>query len=274
MQGLYSTVPADVDVSVPSVQLDVVEIPASLPDDLLLHDGLRLGREGARQAWLEILHETHRRGELFTLLMHPESFSLVGPAIEAVLAEARSLRPEVWIALLRDVETWWREKAAFSVDFDDRSIRFRCSDRATILIRSFEAAEPTRPWHGTYALLESRTLTLDGSSRPLLGVAPGTPRRAVEFLAEQGYVLDTSERARECSVVVDAAVVEHAATDVGLIRHIESTAGPLVRYWRWPNAMRSALCVTGDLDALSLVDYAVRFLKVVSPRAASRGQGA
>jgi peptidoglycan/xylan/chitin deacetylase (PgdA/CDA1 family) len=266
MEHFYSAVSAEVEVSVPSTQGDVVELPTSLPDDLLLHDGLRLGPDGAQQAWLQILHETHRRGELFTLLFHPESFSLLGAPIEAVLTEAQSLEPGVWIAQLRDVESWWREKAAFSVDVHDRAMHFRCSDRATILVRSLDAVEATRPWHDAYALLESRTLTLDGSVRPLLGIAPGTPQHAVDFLAEQGYLLDASERAAECGVIVDADVVEQAGTVAGLVRHVEATAEPLVRYWRWPNAMRSALCVTGDLDALSLVDYAVRFFRLVAFR--------
>ena len=274
MQRFYSAVPAEVEVSVPSAQLDVVEIPASLPDDLLLYDGLGLGPDGARQAWLGILRETHRRGELFTLLFHPESFSLMRTAIEAVLTEARSLSPGVWVARLRDVESWWREKAAFSVDFDDRAMHFRCSDRATILVRSVDAAETTRPWHGAYALLQSRTLTLGGSPRPLLGIAPGTPQQAMDFLAEQGFLLDTTERAADCEVVVDAGVVERAGTPLGLVRHVEATTAPLVRYWRWPNAMRSALCVTGDLDSFSLVDYAVRFLRLMRSRGESGDQGA
>ena len=262
MESFYAGVHADGEVSVPSMELGVVEIPASLPDDLLLHDGLRLGVDGTRQTWLEILRETHRRGELFTLVFHPESFSVLRPAIEAVLTETRTLSPSVWLARLRDVETWWREKAEFAIEVDDRKIHFQCSDRATILIRSIETAAPTRPWDAGYALLESRTLVLDGPTRPLLGIAPETSQRAVDFLAEQGYLLDSSEDAADCGVIIDQGVVERAATAAGLIRHIESTTAPLVRFWRWPNAARSALCVTGDLDALSLVDYSQRFTRL------------
>jgi hypothetical protein len=62
--------------------------------------------------------------------------------------------------------------------------------------------------------------------------------------------------------VIDAAVARLAATEGALIRHIESTDAPLVRYWRWPSEARSALCVSGDLDALTLVDYALRFVRL------------
>jgi len=262
MESFYAGVHADDEVSVPSVELGVVEIPASLPDDLLLHDGLHLGVDGTRHTWLEILRETHRRGELFNLVFHPESFSVLRPAIEAVLIETGTLSPSVWIARLRDVETWWREKAEFAFEVDDQKIEFQCSDRATILTRGIDTAVPTRPWDGGYALLESRTLALDGPTRPLLGIAPETSQRAVDFLAEQGYLLDRSKHAADCGVMIDQSVVERARTAAGLVRYIESTTSPLVRYWRWPNAMRSALCVTGDLDALSLVDYSQRFVRL------------
>jgi hypothetical protein len=33
---------------------------------------------------------------------------------------------------------------------------------------------------------------------------------------------------------------------------------PLVKLGRWPDGAKSALCLTGDLDALSLVDYLSR----------------
>jgi len=39
---------------------------------------------------------------------------------------------------------------------------------------------------------------------------------------------------------------------------IESGTGPLVRVWRWPDGARSALAVTGDIDALTLRDFVVR----------------
>jgi hypothetical protein len=262
MEGFYATDRADDVVSVPTMRGDVVEIPASLPDDLLLHDGLQLGPDGSQQAWVEILHETHRRGELFTLVFHPECFSLLKRAIDAVLTEAGSLLPGVWVARLRDIEGWWREKASFSADVTDGTIRFHCSERATILVRSVDGAGPTRPWHGSYDLLDSRTLTLQDSSRPLLGIAPGTPRQAIDFLADQGYLLDASDSGERCSLVIDAAVVERAGTDVALAQHIESAGSPLVRYWRWPSGNRSALSLSGDLDALSLVDYALRFTRL------------
>jgi hypothetical protein len=43
-----------------------------------------------------------------------------------------------------------------------------------------------------------------------------------------------------------------------LVGHIEASPGPLARYWRSPDGAKSALCITEDLDALTLLDYAGR----------------
>jgi hypothetical protein len=48
--------------------------------------------------------------------------------------------------------------------------------------------------------------------------------------------------------------------EVQLIEVIESSPSPLVRYGRWPYGSKSALCISGDLDALTLFDYASRLV--------------
>ena len=80
------------------------------------------------------------------------------------------------------------------------------------------------------------------------------------FLREQGYILDSSESATRCGVYLDAAALAGLPSEVQLIDHIEACPSPLIRYWRWPNGAKSVLSVTGDLDALSLLDYASRLL--------------
>ena len=47
-----------------------------------------------------------RRGELFVLLFHPESYDQCAQAFENVLREARRPRPGVWVTQLRDVSRW------------------------------------------------------------------------------------------------------------------------------------------------------------------------
>ena len=128
-----------------------------------------------------------------------------------------------------------------------------------MLVRNIETAEPTHAWHCPYRVLESRTLDLPaGGKRPFIGVGGTAPSQTVSFLREQGYILETGEEAQECSMYLDAATLSELKNEVQLIECIEASSAPMVRYWRWPNEARSGLCITGDLDALSLVDYVAR----------------
>jgi hypothetical protein len=91
-----------------------------------------------------------------------------------------------------------------------------------------------------------------------VGLPADAPERVVFFLREQGYILDTGETATRCGTYIDAATLAGLTSEVELLHDIETSAGPLVRYWRWPDGAKSAMCVTGDLDALTLLDYIFR----------------
>ena len=94
--------------------------------------------------------------------------------------------------------------------------------------------------------------------RPFVGLAAGAPGYLASFLREQGYILDCGETASRCGTYLDLATLARLRSEVELVEHIEDSAALLVRYWRWPDGAKSAMCITGDLDALSLVDYASR----------------
>lgn len=264
-QGLsrfYQAESSKTRIAVPRTSDRLVEIPVCLPDDLQLLDGLKLDERGMRRAWIDVLRQTHHRGELFDLMFHPESFEQCGPALEAVLREARDLDPSVWIAPLREVNRWWREKSAFTVERirDGTALRltFHCSARATVLVRHLDIREPARAWYGPYRVLEGRSLRLGADERPWIGVAADTPSELVAFLREQGYIVETGPEAPRCAIYLSPTELADSHDQVQLIDSIETSSVPLVRFWRWPAGARSALSVTGDLDALSLTDYFAR----------------
>jgi len=70
--------------------------------------------------------------------------------------------------------------------------------------------------------------------------------------------VDTCERATPCATYIDAAALARQTSEVELIHYIEAVADPLIRHWGWPGGAKSAMRVTGDLDALTLLDYALR----------------
>lgn len=262
LHRVYKPASAGEVVSTPSVCSGLVEIPVSLPDDLELHDARRLDPVGMGRVWNEILCRTHQRGELFVLMFHPELTRQCRQSLSMVLDQASDLVPVVWIARLRDVSSWWREKATFSVDVQPTPVglqlSFLCSERATILVRGLELDGSQVPWDGAYGRLADPILQVPAEPRPFLGLDGDVPERTASFLREQGYLLDTGLTAPRCATYLDAETLGRLSSEVELIEFVEESRGPLVRYGRWPNGAKSALSITGDLDALSLLDYASR----------------
>jgi hypothetical protein len=263
LQRVYKPAPASQVVSVPAItsNINILEIPVNLPDDLELHDARCLDAEAMGEAWSQVLIRTHQRGELFVLMYHPELMDQCCQPLSAVLNLASSLSPSVWIARLCDISSWWREKAQFSVTLQSAKcelhLSFDCSERGTILIRDI-AADCQQQWDSRYHRLFTPYLDVPVEPRPLLGVYPEAPARTVSFLQEQGYLLDSGQSANQCAIYLDARTLHRLDNQVELVRHIEESRGPLVRYGRWPDGAKSALSITGDLDALTLVDYASR----------------
>jgi hypothetical protein len=246
-------------VCVPWMRNGMVEIPVCVPDDLQLHSGLGLDLSGITEAWIQFLNQTYQRGELFTLIFHPELASYHEPSFRALLHEAKSLKPFVWVARLCEICDWWREKSEFQSEVSQLStglkISFNCSSRATILSKGIGGYGLKEAWDGPYFQVRTRTLDVPAEPRPFVGIALNVSRNVVSFLQDQGYLLDTSEKAPRCAIYLDNSALIQLRTQVELVNWIERSAGPLVRYWRWPDGAKSALSITGDLDALSLLDY-------------------
>jgi hypothetical protein len=112
-------------------------------------------------------------------------------------------------------------------------------------------------WDDRWAVLETRDVPIAEGTRPFVGVRALEPA-TVAFLEEQGYVVDPTEEASRCTVFLEPHVLGRLPSKVALIAHIEASSGPLLKLGRWPNAAKSAFCLAGDLDALSLRDYVGR----------------
>jgi hypothetical protein len=263
---------ADV-VCTPSLDGELVELPASIPDDLQLCDGLGLGEEGLVRAWLAVLERSHAREELFAPLFHPEAYDLLEGAVETLLEAARARRPAVWLTQLRHVARWWRERAGFRATTTPEAggvrVELLCSPRATVLARGWRGGA-ARPWDSAWSVLDDRVLQVPDGVLPFLGVT-GVDGAAIAFLREQGYVVEEGRDAARCGLVLGAGDVERLGCGRGLVDHVEGSAAPLVRFSRWPDEAKSAFCLAGDLDALSLREYADRLRPAVRARSGRGG---
>jgi peptidoglycan/xylan/chitin deacetylase (PgdA/CDA1 family) len=251
--------------SLPSLDDGLVHIPYSLPDDEALVERLALTTaDQMGELWLAVLRRTCELGELFTLGLHPERATLCLEPLAALLSQARSLAPPVWIARLDEIAAWWRARSEAVVevaDVGDGAFHLNVDgpDGVTVLARAVEVDVPTAPWLVGYWWVAAAAFTLRSPWRPFVGLAPGTPPRLADFLRQQGYVVEISGEGHRYAYYFDQTEFT-AEQERPLLAQIEGTGHPLVRLGRWPNGARSALSITGDVDALTLWDYALRFL--------------
>jgi len=258
----YNPVSADVILCLPWEVNGMVELPCCVPDDLQLHDGLGYDLEQIAQVWLDTLHQTYRRGEMFNLMFHPEMASFCEEPFTAVLKEARHFQPQIWVTRLCEIAAWQREFSNFSVDIDVRKdgydLRFNCTPRATLLYRGFVPSGESSPWDGMYRRTQVQSVRVDGPRLPFIGLPADAPEWVTASLKRVGYILETGESGLVCSLYLDKLCLSQFTQPVELISYIESLRVPLLRFWPWPDGKRSVLTISGDLDALSLMDYATR----------------
>lgn len=262
---LYNPWRASERFSLPQLCDQLVQIPVSLPDDEMLLDRLDGDVNGlVEQAWSHMLSETYRRQELLTLQLHPERIARCAPALRALLAKARSLYPPVWITRLDKLASWWRARSQATITVDSACRGELCLNLAgpeglTMLIRSVDVQGPVHPWLNGYQCSEARHLVVKTPLRPFIGVPTNTPPEWVGFLREQGYLVEISDQSRDYSIYLNRPDPlpenRHA-----ILAQIEKSDKPLVKLGRWPHNTCSALSITGDIDALTLWDYGLRFL--------------
>jgi peptidoglycan/xylan/chitin deacetylase (PgdA/CDA1 family) len=243
----------------PRLNDGLVDIPVAIPDDEILTERLRLDDSARAAEWLHVLEFTYARGDLFTVQLHPERITELGEALSATLADARRRQPRVFIARLDDIATWWQRRARFSLEVTRRGdgryhVRLDADPDATLLVRGLDV--PRSPWFGGDAVSDAPEFEAQASRVPLVGVSKRSPADVTRFLAEEGFPVERSDDGEAYGAYVDVPSAEWNESDI--LTSIEAAPGPIVRISRWPRGARSALAVTGDIDALTLKDFMLR----------------
>lgn len=231
-----------------------VEIPVSLPDDETLLDRMYMNDpEFLGEVWRGVLDETFRRGELFTLQLHPERIGFFAGALHGLLAEARGKKPGVWIATLDQIAEWWVEKSQNRVNF------VRDGDKYVADIKVCAGTTIHLRKEGTERLLEPGTIAIASGVRPCVGVSPSTHRESLQELSDRGHIVEVGETAGDFAVHLGRVEDGGYETMQNCLKQINGCPGPLLRFGAWPHGNRSALAVTGDVDALTIWDFLHRF---------------
>jgi hypothetical protein len=263
--GFYGALSASDYPSLPSLEGNLIRIPYSLPDDEALVHRLSLETTDQMNAlWLAVLHRSYELGELFTLGLHPERMLVCQDLLTAVLSEARQLNPTVWIARLDEIAAWWRARSEARIEIVDTADgRFQVTvagpKSTTVLARGVKVDAPTRPWANDYQQVLATAFTIHTPLRPFIGLSSTVSPELSSFVRQQGYIVEISQRKHRYSYYLDQTDFT-AEDERPLLARIEGTKHPLVQLGRWPNGARSALAITGDIDALTLWDYGLRIL--------------
>ena len=128
----------------------------------------------------------------------------------------------------------------------------------TLLARNVAVAGRTERWAGdTVKAQGTEAVVRAEPRRPFVGVHPDCPPGVSGFLREQGYIVEGARSPDTHGVFVRRDRFE-AEDRRPLLDEVEQASSPLLRLGRWPSGAASALAVTGDVDALTIGDYAAR----------------
>ncbi len=263
---LYSALPASDTVVRPRVRGSLIEIPVAMPDDEILVDRLGMG-DGPLigNVWAELVRRTHLRGDLLTLQLHPERGQICQQALEIALDAARSQPGPIWIAQLRDIAEWWHRRARSRLRVEAGGHhRWRVTtdgpEGAVILVRGVSCSE-THPWSGAYRALSGTSGIVESPTPPAIAVSSRSDGLRA-FLEEEGFAVVAAGESEDSVVSIDRPGPLGLADQAEILAEIEASSAPLVRLARWPGGARSALSITGDIDALTLGDFVRRAWEV------------
>lgn len=260
----YQPKDANKYMALPRPMNGFLEIPVSIPDDEAMVDRLGItDRKKISKIWGSILEETYSRGELFTVQLHPERIFYCETALADIVQRAKELDPPVWVATLREITEWWNERDKFafklhSQDNDRYRVEANCSDRATVLLKNSKLNVPFNKWFDGYQRVTAKDFILESPVRPIIGVSRDSCQDAIRFLQREGYIVEQSDQPDKYGIYLSDLAKFNEADEKSLSLKIEQSSAPLLRYWRWPDQARSALSVTGDIDSITLIDFALR----------------
>jgi peptidoglycan/xylan/chitin deacetylase (PgdA/CDA1 family) len=255
-RAFYRPVDADQMIVLPYRFRGFVEIPVSLPDDEILLDRMYMNdADYLGEVWGRILEESYRRGDLFALQLHPERIDFFADALRGMLGVARSKKPGIWVATLDQIAEWWVDKAVNRIDLVRDGGKFRADIKAcpgaTVYWREKSSERVVEP--GTIAVDAGQ-----GGERPCAGLLPGSDRKLIQRLTEMGYVVEVGDENEGYAVHLGRREDDDLETVLDCVAQLRACPGPLLRFGAWPHGNRSALAVTGDIDALTIWDFVHR----------------
>jgi peptidoglycan/xylan/chitin deacetylase (PgdA/CDA1 family) len=274
---LFQAIPCNAYTLRPHFEGKLLRIPTSIPDDEMLFDRLRLTNpEEVGGIWCRVMERVYALGGIYTLNLHPERAVPCKRALDLLLFFARNQPLPVWVARLKDIAQWWKERSLFRFQITaEAPNRWRveaiCTSRATLLARHVVVEnQQTSPWFDADMCVSSHSCIISAKQCPCIGLSSRTPQEVSDFLLEQGYpVMSCSEEeAHEYALYLDMPEglgptrEEQLKRRSLLVHQIEELEAPFVRFGCWPDDQRMAVSITGDIDSVTVQDFFLRILEV------------
>lgn len=253
--------------SLPAMNGGFLEIPISIPDDEIMVDRLQIrNSDEISEVWQKIFEQTQKRGELFTLQLHHERLDYYKRSLESILKQASVPESKVWLATLKEITDWWKEKSDYKFEFISQGnkeyrVICNCSKRASVLVKNLISNTHQKTFFNGYKFINARDFIVESSAKPCIGLSPNSPIELVKFLKDEGFATEVNQNKDHYALYLDNYKNFSEKNKLELISSIENSSSPLVRYWRWPNENISALSITGDIDSITLWDFVIRFFE-------------
>ena len=126
-----------------------------------------------------------------------------------------------------------------------------------MLGRNLQLVTPSKEWLGNDRVLLGNSIKFKSKTRPFIGVSENSPHILKSFLRQNGYIIENNGTNAGYSIFLDQEIFL-PEDEKPLLAKLENLDQPLIRFGVWPNECKSALCVTGDIDALTVGDYLLR----------------
>jgi peptidoglycan/xylan/chitin deacetylase (PgdA/CDA1 family) len=111
---LFQATPCNTYSLRPHFERNLLRIPTSIPDDEMLFDRLRITDPWeVGRIWTRVMQRVYELGGLYTLNLHPERALSCKQALDLLLSFACTRPLPVWMASLREVARWWKERSQF-----------------------------------------------------------------------------------------------------------------------------------------------------------------
>ena len=268
---LYHWTHADQSLSLPRFMNQLVEIPITAPDDEMLLDRYNIKKPKEISAiWLSILKKSYNRGELFHLLFHPERFSYIKDAVNEVIVQSKNFNPSIWIASLTEIATWWKERGKSTwncerVQSGGWRVWLRAPEKAQVLMKLGDGMQTDAFFYKNYIQVKpiaerngSLSFSAGKSRSYTIGISGLCSKQLEDFLVEEGFLVERTDQPGNHSLYIDEYKTFNEEDKLPLLEKIDNSPFPLLRLWRWPNGARSALCISADIDAITLTDFIQR----------------